>query len=52
MYIRKTKDIYVLIWSGEEIDEAETKSDAIYLKNEYSLAYRGDVTIKKRRIKK
>jgi hypothetical protein len=52
MYIRKTKDIYILIWNGEEIDETETKSDAIYLRNEYNLAYRGGVTIKKRRIKK
>lgn len=52
MYIRKTKDIYILIWRGEEIDDAETRDDAIYLKNEYNMAYHGGVTIKKRRIKK
>jgi hypothetical protein len=52
MYIRKTKDIYILFWNGEEIDEAETRADALYLKQEYNIAYRGGVTIKKRRVKK
>lgn len=52
MYIRKTKDIYILFWNGEQIDETENKNDAVYLKNEYNTAFRGGVTIKKRRIKK
>ena len=52
MYIRKTKDIYILFYHGEEIDEAETRADAAYLKQEYNIAYHGGVTIKKRRIPK
>ena len=39
MYIRKTKDIYILFWNGEEIDETESRADAIYLKNEYNMAF-------------
>lgn len=52
MYIRKTKDIYILIWHGEEIDETEDKKNAIYLRAEYNKAFHGNVTIKKRRIRK
>lgn len=52
MYIRKTKDIYILFWNGEEIDETESRADAIFLKMEYNAAFHGGVTIKKRRIKK
>lgn len=52
MYIRKTKDIYILIWNGEEIDETESRADALYLKREYSIAFHGGVTIKKRRVAK
>lgn len=52
MYIRKTKDIYILIWQGEEIDETETRADAVYLLKEYNAAFHGGVTIKKRRRKK
>lgn len=37
---------YKLVWKGEEIDTAETKEEALYLKNEYNLAYGGGVTIK------
>ena len=37
---------YKLIWKGEEIDTAETKKEAIYLQNEYNLAYGGGVIIK------
>ena len=51
MYKRKTKDVYILIWQGEEIDEAETWKDCKYLLGEYNLAYRGGVTYIKRRIK-
>lgn len=52
MYERKTKDIYILMWNGEEIDETESRENAIFLKTEYNAAFRGGVTIKKRRIKK
>lgn len=52
MYERKTKDIYVLMWNGEEIDETESRANAIFLKKEYNLAFHGGVTIKKKRVKK
>ena len=54
MYIRKTKDVYILMWRGEEIDETESRADAIFLKREYNSApgFNGGVTIKKRRVKK
>lgn len=52
MYVRKTKDIYILLWNGEEIDETESRADAIFLKMEYNVAFHGGVTIQKRRVKK
>lgn len=53
MYVRKTKDIYKLFWNGEEIDETESRADAIFLKMEYNKAFHGGaVVIKKRRVKK
>lgn len=52
MYVRKTKDIYILFWNGEEIDETETLKDTKFLKQEYNAAFGGGVIIKKRRIKK
>ena len=52
MYIRKTKDIYILFYQGEEIDDAENFTTAKYLLKEYNAAFHGGVTIKKRRIKK
>lgn len=52
MYIRKTKDVYTLYWNGEEIDETESRADAIYLRKEYNAAFHGGVTIKKRRVRK
>lgn len=53
MYIRKTKDIYILFWRGEEIDETETRAEALRLKKEYLQAFHGgEITIKKRRRKK
>lgn len=51
MYIRKTKDIYILFYQGEEIDETSDRATAKYLLNEYNIAFHGGVTIKKRRIK-
>ena len=52
MYIRKTKDIYILFWNGEEIDTAETLKEALYLQKEYRAAYGGDVFFVQRRVKK
>ena len=52
MYIRKTKDIYILLWNGEEIDETEKREEAIFLRKEYNIAFHGGVTIKKRRVRK
>ena len=37
--------MFILKWKGEEIDTAETRDEAVYLKNEYNLAYGGGVTI-------
>ena len=37
---------YKIIWKNEVIDYAETISEAIYLKNEYNLAYGGGVSVK------
>ena len=37
--------MYDLIWNGEVIDTAETYGDAVYLQNEYTIAYGGMVTI-------
>ena len=36
---------YTLKWKGEEIDTAETREEALFLKTEYNLAYGGGVTI-------
>lgn len=52
MYTRKTKDIYILFYNGEEIDDADDRATAIYLLKEYNLAFHGGVTIKKKRVKK
>lgn len=52
MYIRKTKDIYVLVYQGEEIDTAEHKTEAAYLKREYNAAFHGGVTLKIKRVPK
>ena len=42
--------MYYLVWKDEIIEEnIETKEEAIYLKNEYSLAFGGVVIIKKRK---
>lgn len=51
-YERKTKDIFTLIWNKEEIDTAETKQEAHYLQKEYTMAYKGAVSIKRTRVLK
>ena len=38
---------YILIWRGEEIDEFDTRDEAIKMAAEYRMAYGGNVTIKK-----
>ena len=37
---------FKLFWKGEEIDTAETRKEAEYLRGEYNLAFGGGVTIK------
>lgn len=40
-----------IMWNGEEVDTATSFKDARYLRNEYNLAFKGGVTIgKKRRV--
>ena len=46
MYQRKTKDVYKLIWNGEEIDVFDTLKEAKKMKKEYELAFHSSVTIK------
>ena len=50
-YQRKTKDVYYIIWQGEEIDQAETRQDARYLVKEYNTAFKGGCSIKTERVK-
>jgi len=37
---------YRLFWKGEEIDTADTREEAEYLRGEYNLAYNGGVSIR------
>ena len=50
-YIRKTQDVYFLCWNGEEIDQFDTYKEAKAMRTEYNLAYRGGVSIIKRRVR-
>lgn len=53
-YERKTKDVYRLIWNGEEIDSFDTHSEAKQMRREYALAYHCsliDIILKKGREK-
>jgi len=39
---------YDIIWKGEIIDTADTKKEALFLKKEYSLAFKsGSIIIKR-----
>ena len=38
-YQRKTKDVYKLIWKGEEIDSFDTFKEANEMRKEYELAF-------------
>ena len=40
-YTRKTKDVYSLIWNGEEIDQFDTRKEAREMRKEYNLAFNG-----------
>ena len=53
MYIRKTEDIYFIIWNGEEIDTADNYPEAKMLLNEYKKAFNnlGAYHIKKKRVR-
>ena len=47
------KTTYYLIWNGEVIEEdIEGRKEALYLKNEYNMAYKGGVSMKIQRKKK
>lgn len=48
-YQRKTKDVYFLIWNGEEIDQFETRKEAREMKKEYIIAFKGAVYIRPKR---
>lgn len=39
--------MYLLIWKGEVIDEADSLKEARYLQKEYEMAYGGQVSIRK-----
>lgn len=45
-YKRKTKDVYKLIYEGEEIDSFNTLKEAKAMAHEYSLAFHEMVTIR------
>lgn len=48
-YQRKTKDIYKIMWNGEEVDRFDTLKEAKEMKKEYNLAFHGGASIKKGR---
>jgi hypothetical protein len=50
-YTRKTKDVYYIVWNGEEIDQAETRQEARYLVKEYNTAFKSGCSIKTKRLK-
>lgn len=41
MYIRKTIDVFEIWWSGECVDEFDTRSEARAMVKEYNLAFGG-----------
>jgi len=50
-YQRKTKDVFLIIWNGEEIDEFDNRDEARRMRKEYNLAFRGGCWIQKKRVK-
>lgn len=43
-YERKTRDIYRLIWNGEEIDSFYDYYEARQMRREYALAFHSDLS--------
>jgi hypothetical protein len=37
---------YVIVWKGEEVDEFETRQEAIKMLIEYNMAYKGGCSIR------
>lgn len=50
-YKRKTKDVYKIIWRGEEVDQFDTLKEAREMKKEYDMAFHSYVSIKRGREK-
>ena len=48
-YTRKTKDVYKIIWNGEEVDSFDTLKEAREMKKEYDMAYHSVTSIQKGR---
>lgn len=48
-YQRKTKDVYKIIWNGEEVDRFDTLEEARAMKKEYDMAFHSCVSIIKGR---
>ena len=49
MYVRKTKDVYCIMFQGEVVDETDDRQNARYLLKEYNMAFKGGCSIKKTR---
>ena len=47
MYVRKTKDVYCIMFQGEVVDETDDRQNARYLLKEYNMAFKGGCSIKK-----
>ena len=43
---------YILVWQGEEIDEFDTRKEAIKMAAEYMLAFKGEISIRRKRATK
>lgn len=50
-YKRKTKDVWKIIWNGEEVDSFDTYEEAKKMKKEYDLAFHSVTSIERRREK-
>ena len=48
-YTRKTKDIYKIMWNGEEVDSFDTLEEAREMKKEYDMAFHSVTSIRKGR---
>jgi len=50
-YQRKTKDVFLIIWNGEEIDQFDTRKEARAMRIEYNIAFKGGCWIRVKREK-